>query len=102
MALGSTQPVTQMSTRNLPGGKRRPAPKADKFTDNCEPIIWKMCKPRCLTTLGPPRPVTGIVLLIYIYSDMTPERRNSGVTETAVARKRDSAVRQISPSLKLL
>jgi hypothetical protein len=25
MALGSTQPLTEMSTRNLPGGKKRPA-----------------------------------------------------------------------------
>jgi hypothetical protein len=25
MALGSTQPLTEMSTRNLPGGKGRPA-----------------------------------------------------------------------------
>jgi hypothetical protein len=28
MALGSTQPLTEMSTRNLPGVKRRPARKA--------------------------------------------------------------------------
>jgi hypothetical protein len=29
MDLGSTQPLTEMSTRNLPGGKGRPARKAD-------------------------------------------------------------------------
>jgi hypothetical protein len=29
MALGSTQPLTEMSTRNLPGDKGRPARKAD-------------------------------------------------------------------------
>jgi hypothetical protein len=28
MALGSTQPLTEMSTRNFPGGKGRPARKA--------------------------------------------------------------------------
>jgi hypothetical protein len=32
MALGSTQPLTEMSTRNLPGGKKRPACKADNLT----------------------------------------------------------------------
>jgi hypothetical protein len=32
MALGSTQPLTEMSTRNLPGGKGRLARKADNFT----------------------------------------------------------------------
>jgi hypothetical protein len=32
MALGSTQPVTEMSTRNLPEGKGRPERKADNLT----------------------------------------------------------------------
>jgi hypothetical protein len=32
MAMGSTQALTEMSTRNLPGGKGRPARKADNLT----------------------------------------------------------------------
>jgi hypothetical protein len=51
MALGSTQPLTEMSTRNLPGGKGRPARKADNLTAICEPIVLKMWEPRRLTTL---------------------------------------------------
>jgi hypothetical protein len=39
MALGSTQPLTEMSTRNLPEGKGRPAPNADNLTTICEPIV---------------------------------------------------------------
>jgi hypothetical protein len=39
MALGSTQPLTEMNTRNLPGGKRRKARKADNLTAICEPIV---------------------------------------------------------------
>jgi hypothetical protein len=39
MALGSTQPLTEISTRNLPGGKERPARKADKLTAICEPTV---------------------------------------------------------------
>jgi hypothetical protein len=39
MVLGSTQPITEMSTRNLPGGKGWPARKADKLTAICEPIV---------------------------------------------------------------
>jgi hypothetical protein len=39
MTLGSTQPLTEMSTRNIPGGKERPARKADNLTANCEPIV---------------------------------------------------------------
>jgi hypothetical protein len=38
MALGSTQPLTEMSTKNLPWGKGRPAPEAD-LTATCEPIF---------------------------------------------------------------
>jgi hypothetical protein len=39
VALGSTQPLTEMSTRNLPGGKGRPARKTDNLTAICEPIV---------------------------------------------------------------
>jgi hypothetical protein len=31
MALGSTQPLAKMCTRDLPGGKRRPAHRADNL-----------------------------------------------------------------------
>jgi hypothetical protein len=50
-ALESTQPITEMSTRNLLVGKERPAPKADKLTAICEPIFYKMWEPRRFTTL---------------------------------------------------
>jgi hypothetical protein len=39
MALGFTQPLTEMSTRNLPGSKGRRTRKADKLTAICEPIF---------------------------------------------------------------
>jgi hypothetical protein len=39
MTLGSTQPQTEMSTKNLPGSKGRPARKADNLTAICEPIV---------------------------------------------------------------
>jgi hypothetical protein len=39
MALASTQPLTEMSTRNIPGGKERPARKANNLTAICEPIV---------------------------------------------------------------
>jgi hypothetical protein len=51
MAPGSTHPLTEMSTRNLPGGKGRPARKADNLTAICELIVYKMWEPRRLTTL---------------------------------------------------
>jgi hypothetical protein len=39
MALGSIQPLIEISTRNLPGGKGQPALKADSLTSICEPIV---------------------------------------------------------------
>jgi hypothetical protein len=39
MVLESTQPLTEMSTRNLPVGKGRPARKAGNITAICEPIV---------------------------------------------------------------
>jgi hypothetical protein len=39
MALGSAQPLTEMSNWNLPGDKGLPARKADNFTVISEPIV---------------------------------------------------------------
>jgi hypothetical protein len=42
MVLGLAQTLTEISTRNLLGGKRRPAHKANNLTAICEPSLWKM------------------------------------------------------------
>jgi hypothetical protein len=39
MALGSTQPLTEMSTRNLSGGKKRPARRTDNLAAIYEPYV---------------------------------------------------------------
>jgi hypothetical protein len=39
MALGSTQPLIEMSTRKIPMGKERPARKAGNLTAIFEPIV---------------------------------------------------------------
>jgi hypothetical protein len=39
MALGSIQPLTEMSTRNFLGGKKRPARRADNLATICEPNV---------------------------------------------------------------
>jgi hypothetical protein len=44
MALALTQPLTEMTARNLVG-KARPPRKADNLTAISEPIIWKMWDP---------------------------------------------------------
>jgi hypothetical protein len=40
MSLGSTQPLTKMSTKNLPGRKGWPAHKADNLTVICTPTHY--------------------------------------------------------------
>jgi hypothetical protein len=44
MALGSTQSLTEMSTRNLPGDKALPARKAGNLTSICEPMRIEGCR----------------------------------------------------------
>jgi hypothetical protein len=51
MATRSTQPLTEISIRNLPGDKGRPTRKADNLAAICEPNVYKMWEPRRLTTL---------------------------------------------------
>jgi hypothetical protein len=59
MALGSTQPLTEMSTRNLSGGKGRPVHKddltaiSDRFYIKCGSFgVSQPC--------GRSRPITGV------------------------------------------
>jgi hypothetical protein len=46
MGLRSTQRLSEMSTRNLPGSNGQPERKADNLTAIYEPIVWKMWEPR--------------------------------------------------------
>jgi hypothetical protein len=67
MAVGSIQPLTEMSTSYLPGGKGQPAHKADNLTAIYEPIVKGKCV--SLDNSQPNRPsqsVTEIALLFYL------------------------------------
>jgi hypothetical protein len=41
MTLESAQPLAEMSTKNFPGGKKRPAHRADNLAAIYEPNVWK-------------------------------------------------------------
>jgi hypothetical protein len=51
MVLGSIQPLTEMSTKNLPLGKGQLARKAENLSTICEPIAKIMWDTQRLTTL---------------------------------------------------
>jgi hypothetical protein len=60
-ALGSTQPLTEMSTKNLPGGCGRHI-RLTTFLPSVNCLSTKMWEPRCLTIYGGLQSVTGAAL----------------------------------------
>jgi hypothetical protein len=70
MALGSTQPLTEMSTRNLPGVKGRPAPEADNLT-----AIWA----DCLENVGAWASHNPLGVELVVYSPYSPKHSAVGV-----------------------
>jgi hypothetical protein len=66
MDLESTQRLTKMSIRNLPGGKKRPARRADNLAAIYEPKCLKMWEPQPLATLRASTACTGKILTLPI------------------------------------
>jgi hypothetical protein len=61
MTLGSTQPLTEMSTRILPRGKGTTSPPTvSRFTSSCRSLDISQ-------SYEPPLPVTGVALPFYYF-----------------------------------
>jgi hypothetical protein len=62
MAPGSTQPLTEMSTRDIPGGKKRPARRTDK------PSMSRMSENVGASTFRNPKGLHGLFRENFTFS----------------------------------
>ena len=63
MALGLNQPLTEMSTRNIPEGNRRPVPGADKLSTFICRMSWNLGASNSWNPQGLSRPEMGLLNL---------------------------------------
>jgi hypothetical protein len=70
ISLGSTEPLTEMSIRNLPGGKVQSTRKADNLTAIFDPMVYNMWEPRHLTNLWASTPCYRDSYKVYTFTSL--------------------------------
>jgi len=66
MALGLTQPLTEMSTRNISWGWRRAVHRSDNLTTFMCRLSWNLGASTSWNPQGLPRPVMGLLFLYFV------------------------------------
>jgi hypothetical protein len=83
MALGLTQPLTEMSTRNISRGKRQLVRRADNLTAFMCRLFWNLGASTSWNPQGLSRPVMGL-LYLYLYQN---DKTDKGLFHLCVKQK---------------
>jgi hypothetical protein len=67
MALGWTRPLTEMNTRNISWGVRRPVHWADNLPTFMYRLFWNLGASNSWNLQGLPRPVMGLLLTFALF-----------------------------------
>ena len=81
MAMGLTQPLTEMSTRNISWGYRRPVRRAGIITTFVCRLSWNFWASTSWNPQSLPRPVMGL-LYLYLYITVKKHQLDRGTQDS--------------------
>ena len=103
MALGLTQPLTEMSTRNISWGKRRPVRRVDNLITFMYQLSWNLGASTSWNPQGLSRPVMGLLYLYFtVWYSESYGRNQVCWFWSSVSSQRDLGLKLILHTYKLI